>query len=250
MRVAGVYLKLIKYAATTDSKLFHIQWPYKLVLFDRTLLHLYYKILGKKIVFTAHNVNADARDGTSTWSRQASLRYFYRHVDHLIVHTDKMRDQLVNDFAVPGSRISVIPHGIMSCVAGDDMSRLSSEARQKLGLEVSERVVLFFGLITPYKGIETLVEAIGLLAKEGKTFQAGDRRKNQGMPGLLAKNRGLDRALRPAKKRVLTDLRHVPDEEIESFMKAADVMVLPYRDIFQSGALFLTYRFGLPVIAT
>jgi glycosyltransferase involved in cell wall biosynthesis len=49
--------------------------------------------------------------------------------------------------------------------------------------------------------------------------------------------------------RVLTDLRHVPDEDIETYLKAADVMVLPYRDIFQSGALFLTYRFGLPVIA-
>ena len=49
---------------------------------------------------------------------------------------------------------------------------------------------------------------------------------------------------------MVTDLRRVPDDVVEVYLKAADVMVLPYRSIFQSGALFLAYRFGLPVIAT
>jgi D-inositol-3-phosphate glycosyltransferase len=52
------------------------------------------------------------------------------------------------------------------------------------------------------------------------------------------------------KGNVMTDLRRVPDELVEVYLKAADVMVLPYRSIFQSGALFLAYRFGLPVVAT
>jgi glycosyltransferase involved in cell wall biosynthesis len=246
-RVAGVYLKLIKYAATTDSKLFHIQWPYKLVLLDRTLLHLYYKVLGKKIVFTAHNVNADARDGKSTWSRHASLGFFYRHVDHLIVHTSKMREQLVKDFAVSEAKISVIPHGVMSCVPETALTR--EAARQKLGLGKDEPVILFFGLITPYKGLETLVEALGLLSARGRKFKLVIAGRIKECPDYWQKLEGLIQRY-DLQKNVQTDLRHVPDEEIEIYLKAADVMVLPYREIFQSGALFLTYRFGLPVIVT
>jgi glycosyltransferase involved in cell wall biosynthesis len=246
-RVMLAYLKLIKYAAMTDSKLFHIQWPYKLVLLDRTLLLAYYKLLGKRIIFTAHNVDADARDGTSTWLRQASLRFFYRHVDHLIVHTDKMKKQLVDDFGISGAKISVIPHGVMSSVAVTGMSR--SAARAKLGLGGEEKVVLFFGLITPYKGIETLVEAVGRLNRAGNNYRlmiAGRIKECQGYwfkIEELIRNQGLQNQVR-------TDLRHVPDEEIEAYFQAADLLVLPYRDIFQSGALFLTYRFGLPVVAT
>ena len=45
-------------------------------------------------------------------------------------------------------------------------------------------------------------------------------------------------------------IRHIRDEEIEVYFKAADVLALPYTQIFQSGALFLSYRFGLPVVAT
>ncbi|HEX3800829.1 MAG TPA: glycosyltransferase family 4 protein [Verrucomicrobiae bacterium] len=247
LKVAGVYWKMIRYAATTDSKLFHIQWPYKLVLFDRTLLLLYYKLLGKKIIFTAHNVDADARDGTSTWLRHASLRFFYRNVNHLIVHTGKMKEQLVKIFGVPESRISVIPHGVMTCVPDTNLTR--EAARTKLELPQDEPVILFFGLITPYKGIETLVEACGALAKKGKTFKLVIVGRVKECRDYWEKIEGLIEQC-SLKKNVRTDLRHVPDEDVEIYLKAADVMVLPYREIFQSGALFLTYRFGLPVAVT
>ena len=62
LRVLRYYVRLIGYAATAKPKLFHILWNNKFQLFDRTLLMLYYKLLGKKIVFTAHNVNAGKRD--------------------------------------------------------------------------------------------------------------------------------------------------------------------------------------------
>jgi hypothetical protein len=61
-RVAIYYLRLIGYAATARPKIFHILWNNKFQVFDRTLLTLYYKLLGKKIVLTAHNVNAGRRD--------------------------------------------------------------------------------------------------------------------------------------------------------------------------------------------
>src|SRR5207244_129449 len=51
-------------------------------------------------------------------------------------------------------------------------------------------------------------------------------------------------------KRITQDIRFIPDEETEVYFKGADVLVLPYTQVFQSGVLFLAYSFGLPVIAS
>src|ERR1700740_2543234 len=61
-RISKYYVRLICYAATAKPRIFHILWHNKFDFFDRTLLMLCYKLLGKRIVFTAHNVNAGRRD--------------------------------------------------------------------------------------------------------------------------------------------------------------------------------------------
>jgi glycosyltransferase involved in cell wall biosynthesis len=50
--------------------------------------------------------------------------------------------------------------------------------------------------------------------------------------------------------RIVCRLEYIPDDETEVYFKAADVLVLPYRSIFESGLIFLAYRFGVPVIAS
>ena len=77
LRVLRYYVRLISYAATAKPKLFHILWNNKFQLFDRTLLMLYYKLLGKKIVLTAHNVNAGKRDSNDSWLNRLSLKIQY-----------------------------------------------------------------------------------------------------------------------------------------------------------------------------
>src|SRR5690348_14843955 len=67
------YAKLIRYTACSRAKVFHILWNNKLELFDRTLLMLYYKLLGKKVVLTAHNVNQGRRDSKDSWLNRATL---------------------------------------------------------------------------------------------------------------------------------------------------------------------------------
>jgi hypothetical protein len=63
IRILKYYCKLGIYAMQTDSRLFHILWLNKFTFFDRTMLNIYYKLLGKKLVFTAHNVDQKERDG-------------------------------------------------------------------------------------------------------------------------------------------------------------------------------------------
>src|SRR4029077_12235325 len=111
-RVLRYYARLIGYAAKARPKLFHILWNNKFQLFDRTLLMLYYRLLGKKIVFTAHNVNAGKRDLDDSWLNRLSLKIQYEWCDQIFVHTHRMKSELVTDFRTPEEKVSVIPFGI------------------------------------------------------------------------------------------------------------------------------------------
>jgi D-inositol-3-phosphate glycosyltransferase len=245
--VGGVYLSLVFHAFKTESRLFHIQWNYKLPLLDRTLLNLFYKLCKKKIVFTAHNIDAAARDGKQSLANRLSLRFQYYVVDHIVVHTERMKSELIAEYDVKESKISVIPHGIMSVVPNTDLDRV--RARERLNLGVSIKVILFFGLITPYKGLEYLISALAKLCQMDKNFIlviAGRVKECQEYWNEICLS--IERL--NLKKNVVIHLGHVPDASVETFFKSADVLVMPYRSIFQSGVLFLGYHFGLPTIAT
>ena len=77
-RVLKYYIHLISYAATAQPKLFHLLWNNKFELFDRTLLMIYYRMLGKKITLTVHNVNARKRDSNDSFLNRLSLRLQYQ----------------------------------------------------------------------------------------------------------------------------------------------------------------------------
>jgi glycosyltransferase involved in cell wall biosynthesis len=157
VRVLVYYCRLIRYAALAEPTLFHILWNNKFEFFDRTLLTLYYRILGKKIILTVHNVNAGRRDSTDTALNRLSLRIQYRLADHIFVHTDAMKTELVTDFAVRASAVTVIPFGINNAVPITAIT--PAEARQRLGIGPDERTLLFFGTIVAYKGLEYLLAA-------------------------------------------------------------------------------------------
>ena len=115
-RVSAYYVKLIRYAATAKPRVFHILWNNKFETFDRTLLMLYYRFLGKRIVLTAHNVNAGRRDSKDTLLNRLTLRIQYRLADHIFVHTEQMKRELVQEFGVQVARVTVIPFGINNAV--------------------------------------------------------------------------------------------------------------------------------------
>jgi D-inositol-3-phosphate glycosyltransferase len=242
------YGRLIRYAATARPRVFHILWNYKFPLFDRTLLMLYYKLLGKRIVYTAHNVNAAERDDNESVWNQWSLRAQYHLVDHIFVHTTKMKSELCAGFGVGEQKVSVIPFGINNSVP--DTKLTPAEAKRKLGIEGSEKTVLFFGGIRPYKGLEYLVSAFRKVALRDKAYRliiAGEPKK-EAVQYWQEIRQTIERD--SISEQVIQDIRFVADEETEVYFKAADVIVLPYTRVFQSGVLFLGYSFGLPVIAT
>ena len=247
-RVVRYYVALLGHTALTRSSILHVLWNNKFEVLDRTLLMAYYRALGKQVVLTVHNVNTAARDGRDSRMNRASLRVQYRLSSHMFVHTDRMKAQLVADFRVPAQRVSVIPFGINDTIPKTDMTM--SQARQQFGISDDERVLLFFGQIAPYKGLEYLVEAIAQLASRGQRVRviiAGKvKRGSEEYWRRIEAQLGADQLA----GQTITRIRFIPDPEVEPFFKAADVVVLPYVDIFQSGVPFLAFSFGLPVIAT
>jgi glycosyltransferase involved in cell wall biosynthesis len=242
------YVRLLRYALTAKPKIFHILWNNKLEFFDRTLLMLYFKMLRKKIVLTAHNVNTRARDGNDSALNRFSLKVQYRLVDHIFVHTQKMKDEIIGAFGPKENAVSVIPFGVNNAVPHTELT--PAEAKRRLGVLDGDKTMLFFGAIRPSKGLEYLVDAFGQLAAKHANYRliiAGERKSGyeQYVDSIrLTISRNANR------NRVIEAIQYVPDADTELYFKAADVAVLPYTDIFQSGVLFLSYSFGLPVIAT
>jgi glycosyltransferase involved in cell wall biosynthesis len=246
VRVLLYYLKLIRYAARSKPKIFHILWNNKFEAFDRTVLILFYMSLGKKIVLTVHNVNAGKRDSTDTLLNRLTLRVQYRLADHLFVHTEAMKSELMSSFGVQARRISVIPFGINNAVPNTALS--PREARQRLSIRESERVILFFGHITPYKGLEYLVEAFNLLVRDDNNYRLIITGRPKNCESYWKPiQESIQKHVQSGK--VLLRADHIPDDEIELYFKAADALALPYKHVYQSGVLFLAYSFGLPVLA-
>ncbi len=245
-RVSSYYAKLVRYAATSRPKIFHILWNNKFESLDRTVLMLYYRLLRKRIVLTAHNVNAGKRDSQDTPLNRVTLKIQYRLAHHILVHTEKMKCDLIEEFGVPDTRVDVIPFGINNAVPNTSLTPLHAKRRLKFSEE--ERIILFFGRITPYKGIEYLIGAFRQLAIRHENYRlviAGRPDRCEEYWRTIQEE--IDEDIRGG--RILLRAHFIPDSEIEVYFKAADALVLPYKDIFQSGVLFLGHAFGLPVLA-
>jgi len=246
-RVLVYYAKLIRYAATAKPRIFHILWNNKFQNFDRTLLMLYYRLLGKKIVLTVHNVNAGERDSNDTQLNRLTLRMQYRLANHLFVHTEKMRREVIEEFGVPETRVTAIPYGINNAVPNTHLA--ARDAKLRLGIREGERAILFFGNIAPYKGLEYLVAAFQHVLTQRDAYRLIIAGTPKNCEGYWRTIRQAISDVAPS-GRVLLRAEFIPDEETELYFKAADVLVLPYTHIYQSGILFLGYSFGLPVIAS
>jgi glycosyltransferase involved in cell wall biosynthesis len=180
-------------------------------------------------VYTMHwrLPEADSRVGNA-------LAKLLAKMDAVVVHSEHGAGRLRSDFGVPADRVRVIPHGAFDYLARqEDEKPLPGELR-----DVDGPVILAFGLIRPYKGTDVLLEAFSRLQ--------GAELWIVGMPRMpMEELRALaDRA--PGTVRFVD--RFIPDDEIPAFMRRADLVVLPYRNIEQSGVLYTALAFGRPMI--
>jgi glycosyltransferase involved in cell wall biosynthesis len=173
-------------------------------------------------VLTAHDViPREPRPGQLRATRRLA-----RKMDAVVVHSRHGAARLRDELGVEPGRIHVIPHP-----AFDYLTKLPREEPLPAELDGTEGpVVLFFGLLRPYKGIDVLLDA-GI---DASVWIVGHQR----MP------------LPPTGPRVHVVPRFVTDAELPAYFRRADVVVLPYREIDQSGVLATALAFGKPVVAS
>ncbi len=165
----------------------------------------------------------------------------YSSVDAIICHSDNIRRRLETEFGVSKQKLWVIPHGPFFYDLSTDGS---NEILQRLGLAGNQVLVLWQGILFPYKGVDLLlrawreVEASGL---DAYLLIAGT-----GAPELLEQIRQQAREL----KRVKLHLKFVSAEELVALYRAADVVVYPYRAITTSGALATGLALGKTIVAS
>ena len=159
-----------------------------------------------------------------------------------------MKRELHADFNVSESKVSVIPFGINNTSPVTAIGTM--EARQRMRLDPANKAALFFGQIAPYKGLEYLLDAFAELAKSDSSYRliiAG--KVKRGHEDYWADIQRMI-AVTGTRDQIIERIEHIPDEEVELYFKAADALIVPYKQIFQSGVPFLAYSFGLPVIST
>ncbi len=217
-------------AVSSTAQVVHFQWL-PVAWLDRLLLPT------QPTVLTAHNLlPTEPHPG-----QVAGQRRLYHAVDAVVVHSRFGRGQLVEQLKLPEDRVSVIPHGAFDYLTRVAPSGLPSGLRApEAG---SEPVVLFFGLIRPYKGIDVLLAA-------WREVSAG--RENGPQLWIVGRPRiPLDPLRAQAPPGVSFVPRFVSDPELAACFRRADVIVLPYRctDRYDfSGVLATALAFGTPAV--
>ena len=181
-------------------------------------------------VLTLHNVlrRGDDRLGS------AATRALAARMDALVVHTEAGARDLVERFGADPGRVNVIPHGAL-----DYLTSLPQEGPLPPELQAAEGpVILWFGLLRPYKGVDVLLEAFREL--DGAELWV------VGLPHVDMEP--LRAAAEQARGRVRFVERFVPDGDMPAYFRRADLVVLPHRRVDQSGVLYAALAFGKPIV--
>lgn len=198
----------------------------------------YLKSFGARVIYTAHDArHLVGEAGWFDWAR-------YQAADGILVHSRRCREYLVEG-GIDATKITPIAHGnyLSMCRDGGLSPR---DARSLLGLPLDSRIILFFGAIAPYKGLDVLLEAFATLCRTDPNVRlviAGEPLEDFGPYRRQIEVLGLA-------DRILQDLRYLAFDEFARYFLAADLVALPYRRISQSGILQLAYGFGRPVVVS
>ncbi|MDZ7744505.1 MAG: glycosyltransferase [Candidatus Saccharibacteria bacterium] len=228
---------------TIKGDVVHAQWwSYVLAPVYATILFIAKFIRRKKIIITIHNVKPHEQG----FIKNLANKIIFALGDKFIVHTKQNKKELTKSFKIPASKVTVISHGVlMPDVPIRDTTK--KQARKQLGIADNKKVLLFFGIIRDYKGLDVLLSALAEVKKQvpevllliaGKPWEGWSKYQR-----IIDKNNLQDT--------VKTDLRFIPEEDIEMYFAATDLVVLPYKHFdAQSGAGSLALPFGKAMLVT
>ena len=231
------YLKIIRHAKlrSCDSIIIHV---FHFNRMDEWVLEKI-KAHGMKTIVIVHDVESFISVTNSTRLKRVCEKL----ADVLVVHNNFVFEELSKRISKEtAEKIHVIPHGDFLNLASGSLSK--AQARKKLGLNLEKKIVLFFGMIKETKGLDTLLHAWKNVDADSSLIIAGRLRNIS----FRKYQEIID--LEPASKNIHLMLRQIKNEERDLLLRAADLVVLPYKRIYQSGVLIMSMSYGVPVIVT
>jgi glycosyltransferase involved in cell wall biosynthesis len=202
-----------------------------------TILRIIKKNKHTRIICIADNiVPHEKRFGDKPFTR-----YFIKPVDAFITMSEKVLADL-RSFTT--KKALLLPHPLYDNF-GEKISK--AEARKKLGIGNEELVVLFFGFIRKYKGLDILLDAMkGIQNSKFKNIKLLIAGEFYDDPKMY--NQQIDRL--GIRENLILHTDFIPDSEVKNYLCAADVVIQPYRNATQSGVTPLAYHFEVPLIVT
>ena len=201
--------------------------------------HLATLLFGIRLVWTVHNLrHHDHRPrAIERWISSA----FARRCKKIRVLGPGIKAQVSAFFGVSEEKIVEIPEG--SFVGWYPEGITKTEARQALGIPENDRVWLYFGNLRPYKGVEDLIEAFVAMQPLPHT-----KLVLAGRPFSTAYAHMLEQQV-AGQAGIIPLFRTIEDAELQTIFAAADLVVLPFKNVLNSGSAILAMGFGKPVIA-
>ncbi len=231
------YLYLILYVLLKQNQVIHFQWlPFLEISSIEKIFLKCIKVVSpkSKIILTVHNIypHNSSKSGKIKYKKRfATVEKFF---DHFVLHLKTSKDEFCEEFCIDSNRCQVIHHGVFSPKG----LQLKNHSRgDKLNL-------IMYGNQSYYKGTDILVDALALLPDDCKNkvhTEIVGKIAPDYLQELQTKSVGLDIEWTP---------EFVSDEILNAKIMASDVIVLPYREISQSGVLLLALYFEKIIIAS
>lgn len=227
----------------TSGEIVHIQhWQlYSSIIYCFILPLL--KLKRKKILISVHNITPHETKRYVVITDKILNMFIFRFADAFIVHNKRNKNRLMELYGIKDDKIFITGHGV---IQPDKICHISKiDAREQLQISTDKKILLFFGYVWRYKGLDILLQSLADIKKEvpniqllivGQTFRYWGSWKYY--EKIIKKYNLFDY--------VITKLEYIPESEIEPYFGAADLVVLPYKEPFDThggvGALVLGFK--------
>ena len=214
---------------------YHLFGASSLVLFNMFLA----KLLFGKIVVTIHDVRSFSSNTESVFY----TRLIYFLTDSILTHNRFSRKEIVRYHKSLDKKITIIPHG--NYLPFIDLHEDQEESRLKLGIDLDKKVLLFFGMIKKVKNLDLLLLAMPEIIKRNSKvilLIAGKPWKDD----FSYYQEIIDRL--KIHNNCVLNIKFIAHQDVKHYYCATDIVILPYKEIYQSGVLMMSLCFGKPVV--
>ena len=222
-----------------NPDIIHFQWS-QLPFIDKMFLARLKKIA--PLVYTIHNSTPLHGEKHSFSFLQKVDSHFLNYFDSYIAHTKYSRNITLKRFSVPQKKIAIIPHGILNY--NSSKRGVAALVHKKYGLSKKDKIILSFGGISPYKGLDILIKGFAKVHKSlrDKTRLLIVGRANMDMNNIYKLVDSLNIG-----EQIIWDLRFIKESEVPEIFNACSLVALPYRHVDQSGVLMTMISYGSPL---